>query len=141
MPGPAIVNNAFAKEYFGGGDPIGKSFDMVTFGGSRLPFRVVGRVADARYRDMREPLAPVAYVPFTSEYQRATFIVRTVSDNPLTMASRLRQQIVRSRADFHVSSIRTENELIESYPVRERLLAKLALFFEAISLLFTGMGV
>jgi hypothetical protein len=140
VPGSAIVNDAFAKEYFGGGDPIGKSFDMVTFGGSRLSFRVVGRVADARYRDMREPMAPVAYVPFTSEYLRATFIVRTVSENPLTMASRLRQEIVRSRADFHVSSIRTQNELIESHTVRERLLAMLALFFAAIALLLAGVG-
>jgi predicted permease len=140
VPGSAIVNDAFAKEYFGGGDPIGKSFDMVTFGGSRLSFRVVGRVADARYRDMREPIAPVAYVPFTSEYLRATFIVRTVSENPLTMVSRLRQEIVRSRADFHVSSIRTQNELIESHTVRERLLAMLALFFAAIALLLAGVG-
>jgi predicted permease len=140
MPGSAIVNDVFAKEYFGGGDPIGKSFDMVTFGGSRLSFRVVGRVADARYRDMREPMAPVAYVPFTSAYSRATFIVRTVIENPLTIASRLRQEIVRSRADFHVSSIRTQNELIESHTVRERLLAMLALFFAAIALLLAGVG-
>ncbi len=140
VPGSAIVNDAFAKEYFGGGDPIGKAFDMVTFGGSRLSFRVVGRVADARYRDMREPMAPVAYVPFTSEYLRATFIVRTVSQNPLTMASRLRHEIVRRRADFHVSSIRTQNELIESHTVRERLLAMLALFFAAIALLLAGVG-
>ncbi|HSM77691.1 MAG TPA: ADOP family duplicated permease [Bryobacteraceae bacterium] len=140
MPGSAIVNDAFAREYFGSGDPLGKSFDMVTFGGSRVPFRVVGRVADARYRDMREPMAPVAYVPFSSEYSRATFIVRTVSENPLTMASRLRQEIVRSRADFHVSSIRTQNELIASHTVRERLLATLAFFFVAIALLLAGVG-
>ncbi len=140
MPRSAIVNDAFVKEYFGGGDPIGKSFDMVTFGGDRLSFRVVGRVADARYRDMREPIAPVAYVPFTSEYLRATFIVRTVSGNPLTMASGLRQEIVRSRADFHVSSIRTQNELVRSHTVRERLLAMLALFFAAIALLLAGVG-
>ena len=140
MPGSAIVNNAFAKEYFASGDPIGKSFDMVTFGGSRLSFRVAGRVADARYRDMREPLAPVAYVPFTSEYRKATFIVRTASGNPLTMASRLREEITRSRADFHVSSIRTQNELIESHTVRERLLAMLALFFAAVAILLAGVG-
>jgi predicted permease len=138
--GSAIVNDAFVKEYFGGGDPIGKSFDMVTFGGARLSFRVVGRVADARYRDMREAMAPVAYVPFTSAYLRATFIVRTLGQNPLTMASRLRQEIMRSRADFHVSSIRTQNELIESHTARERLLAMLALFFAAIALLLAGVG-
>lgn len=140
MPGSAIVNAEFAKAYFGGGDPIGKSFDVANFDGARSSFRVVGQVADARYLDMREPMAPVAYVPFTSEYSRATFIVRTVNENPLTMASLLRQEIARSRADFHVSSIRTQNELIESHTVRERLLAILALFFAAIALLLAGVG-
>jgi ABC-type antimicrobial peptide transport system permease subunit len=63
-----------------------------------------------------------------------------MSENPLTMASQLRQEIVRSRADFHVSSIRTQNELIESHTVRERVLAMLALFFAAIALLLAGVG-
>jgi len=139
-PRSAIVNNAFVKEYFGRDDPIGKSFDMVTFEGSRLSFRVVGRVADARYRDMREPMRPVAYVPFTADYARGTFIVRTVGDNPLALASDLRREIVRARPDFYVSNIRTQNELIQSHTVRERLLAILASFFGTVAVLLAGVG-
>ena len=138
--GSALVNDNFAKEYFGGADPVGKSFDVVVFGGTHMPFRVVGRVADARYRDMRGPMAPVAYLPFTADYKRATFIVHTVSRNPLTLANSLRQEISRSRSDFHVGTVRTQNELIESHTVRERLLAMLALFFGSVALLLAGIG-
>lgn len=56
QPGAAIANEAFAKEYFGGDDPIGKSFDMVAFAGGHIHFRVVDRVANARYRNMRDPM-------------------------------------------------------------------------------------
>jgi putative ABC transport system permease protein len=140
LPGSAIVNNTFVKEYLGSGDPVGKSFDMVTFGGSRLPFRAVGRVADARYRAMREPMRPVAHVPFTADYTRATFMVRTVGKNPLAMAGDLRRQIIRERPDFHVSNVRTQNELIQSHAVREQLLAMLALFFGTVALLLAGVG-
>lgn len=82
FPGAAIVNQAFAKQYFGGENPIGKTFEMA---GSRVPTLIVGLVREARHRNMREPIPPVAYVPFRSLDARGalrpkdsgTFIVRT----------------------------------------------------------------
>jgi putative ABC transport system permease protein len=91
-------------------------------------------------RDMHEPFRPVAYLPFTATYQRATFVVRTVSRNPLALADRLRQTIAQARPDLYVSSVRTQNELIESHTVRERLLAVLALFFGMVALFLAGIG-
>jgi putative ABC transport system permease protein len=140
QPGAAIVNNAFAREYFGGQDPVGKSFDMVTFAGGHISFRVVGRVTDARYRNMREPMMPVAYVPFSQDYARGTFVVRTADPNPLALAATLRRAISAARPDLFVSNVRTQNELIDSHTVREKILAMLALFFGAVALLLAGVG-
>jgi ABC-type antimicrobial peptide transport system permease subunit len=39
-----------------------------------------------------------------------------------------------------VSNVRTQNELIDSHTVRERVLAMLAVFFGAIALLLAGIG-
>jgi hypothetical protein len=139
QPGVAIVNNAFAKEYFAGEDPVGKSFDMVSFSG-HLSFRVVGRVANARYRNMREPMMPVAYLPFSEDYSRGTYIVRTAGPNPLALSASLRRAISAARPDFFVSNVRTQNELIDSQTVRERVLAMLAVFFGAVALLLAGVG-
>jgi putative ABC transport system permease protein len=140
QPGVAIVNNAFAKEYFGGEDPVGKSFDMVSFSGDHVAFRVVGQVANARYRNMREPMMPVAYLPFSEDYSRSTYIVRTAGPNPLVLSATLRRAISEARPDFVVSNIRTQNELIDSHTVRERVLAMLAMFFGAVALLLAGVG-
>ncbi len=144
-PGVAIVNEAFAKAYFDGENPVGKSFDR---GHSR--YRIVGLVRDARYSRMREPLLPTAYVPFRSLDERGawadqtrgrgTFIVRTYSPNPLTLAQTLRQEVPRARPGFRVSNIRTQLEINESQTVRERLLAMLALFFAVVALLLAGVG-
>lgn len=100
QPGVAIVNNAFAKEYFGGEDPVGKSFDMVSFSGGHISFHVVGRVANTRYRNMREPMMPVAYVPFSQDYARGTFIVRTAGPNPLALTATLRRAISAGPSGF-----------------------------------------
>jgi putative ABC transport system permease protein len=140
QPGAAMVNNAFAREYFGGKDPVGKSFDMVTFGTGHISFRVVGRVADTRYRDMRETMMPIAYLPFSGNYSRGTYIVRTAGPNPLALATSLRRAISGARPDFFVSNVRTQNELVDSHTVRERVLAMLALFFGGVALLLAGVG-
>ncbi|HXB70036.1 MAG TPA: ABC transporter permease [Candidatus Acidoferrales bacterium] len=146
--GVAIVNQAFARQYCNGENPIGKSFETTTGGLRGVHFQIVGLVGDARYLEMREPIAPVAYNPFRwtegATWGRAlnqgTFIVRTSSPNPLTLASVLRREVSRARPDFYVSNTRTQNELIRMLTVRERLLAMLALFFAAVALLLAGVG-
>ena len=148
FPGAAIVNETFAKQYFNGENPVGKSFDMVADEGWRLRFEVVGLVRDACYRNVREPILPQAYVPFHSIDARGalrpigqgTFIVRTSSANPLALASTLRREVPRARSEFRVSNIRTQTEINQSHTVRERLLARLALFFGVVALLLAGVG-
>ena len=137
----AIVNSAFARQYFNGENPVGKWFQGSPTNSPAQRFQIIGLARDARYRYLREEFLPVAYVPFRRQGKdRATFIVRTESDNPLAMASILRQEIPRARPEFRVSNIRTQQELIESQTVRERLLAMLALFFAAVALLLAGVG-
>ncbi len=138
-PGAAIVNEAFAKEYFGGVNPVGRWFAR-----GKIRLEVVGLVRNARYRDMREPITPTAYVPFrpadNEPIGHAAFLVRTVAENPLALAGMLRSEVPRARADFRVSNIRTQVEINRSQTVRERLLAKLAMFLAAIALSLAAIG-
>lgn len=140
-PGAAIVNEAFAKEYFRGENPVGKWFER-TYGRHR--FEIVGLVRDARYRNMREPITPTAYIPLRYGGEEslggAAIMVRTSSANPLALAGTLRREVARARSDFRVSNIRTQVEINESKTVRERLLAMLALFFAVAALLLAGIG-
>jgi putative ABC transport system permease protein len=146
FPSVAMVNEAFAKAYFGGEDPVGKWFEP--WGSQRDRIRIVGLVRDARYRNMREPITATAYVPFARIDAQGAWvpqssgacIVRTSSRNPLAMASILRREVPRGRPEFRVSNISTQQELIARHTVRERLLAALALFFAAVAVLLGGVG-
>jgi putative ABC transport system permease protein len=147
-PGVAIVNQTFAKQFFNRENPVGKSFDRMTDEGARLRFQIVGLVRDARYRDMRGPMLPLAYIPFHSmdakgEWQaikRANFLVRTSTWNPLALAPMLRQEVARARPGFRVHNIRTQLEINQSQTVRERLVAMLAFFFAVVALLLAAVG-
>jgi predicted permease len=142
-PGVAIVNETFVKQFFNGDPPLG-----ITFAKGDLRFTVIGVVRDAPYRDMREALLPVAYVPFhelnakggTQPVQSATLMVRTSSPNPLAVASILRREVARARPEFRVSNIRTQQEIDDVHTVRERLLAMLAAFFGLVALLLAAVG-
>ncbi|MGA3043669.1 MAG: ADOP family duplicated permease [Bryobacteraceae bacterium] len=138
-PGIAIVNQAFARQYFDGHNPVGKSFE--TTAPMRTRFQIVGLAADAAYRDLRESMLPQAYVPFGTQPMRgATFMVRSAGANPLGLASMLRREVPRARSEFRVGNIRTQLEIDQAQTVRERLLAMLALFFAAVALLLAGVG-
>jgi predicted lysophospholipase L1 biosynthesis ABC-type transport system permease subunit len=147
-PGFAIVNRTFAKTYFNGEDPVGKPFEVIFSGGFRLRFECVGLVGDVTYRDIREPFLPQVYVPFHSidakgvlePISQGTFIVRTSNANPMALVSLLRREVSRARPEFRVSNIRTQTEINESHTIRERLLARLALFFGLVALLLAGVG-
>ncbi|HEV2348569.1 MAG TPA: ABC transporter permease [Terriglobia bacterium] len=149
-PMVAIVNQAFAKQFLDGENPVGKLFERIDVTNAEaVRFQIVGYVADARSRDdMRLAIRPTAYVPFHAvdaqaalqPISRGTFVVRTSSPNPLSMAPTLRREVPKARPELRVSNIRTQTEINQSHTVRERLLARLAIFFGAVALLLAGIG-
>jgi putative ABC transport system permease protein len=147
-PGIAMVNQTFAKTYLNGRNPVGSFFEIPGPGGKRSRFQIIGATADARYRNLREPILPVAYFPLSSVNDagkpegrtEATFIVRTSLADPTTLAPALRREVGKTRSEFRVSNVRTQIEWIHMHTVRERLFAALALFFACVALTLSGVG-
>jgi predicted permease len=142
-PNVAIVNQTFARVFFGGADPVGRFFQR----GRGPRVQVVGLVRDARYRSLREPIPATAYLPFkgfappsVAGPARATFIVRTVGRDPLMLAAALRREVSRERPELRVSRVQTQEALNRAQTIRERLLAMLALFFASVALLLAAVG-
>jgi predicted permease len=142
-PGVAMINQTFARRFFHGDNPIGHTVAK----GSAV-YQVVGVVRDAPYRNVREAMLPVVFVPLQSvdakgavqPIARATFTVRTAGANLLALAPILRRMVPQARPEFRVSNLRSQAEVVRGQTVRERLLAMLALFFAAVALLLAGIG-
>jgi len=144
-PGAAIVNETFAKTYFPGQDPIGRTFER----GVHQPLnKIVGVTPDVPYADLREPHPAVFYVPFAEMDDKsapkgvdfATFTIHTDAQNPLALAATLRQLIAQRHNGLRVSNVTTQLELFRDQTIRERLIAMLAAFFAAVALLLAGIG-
>ena len=149
FPGEAVVNQRFVKDFFQGQDPLGKTFEKTTGGGTqKLLCRVVGVVADTPYRYLREKTLPAAFVPYrevddkgvVGKESNGTFLVRTTASDPMAMAAEMRRKVAAAGAGFRVSNVETQQELIDDQTVRERLLAMLGAFFAGVALLLAAVG-
>lgn len=151
-PGAAIVNETFARTYFPGQDPIGRTFAPVGYpyqhGARQQPDKIIGVIADVPYNSLREPSPAVYYIPFNQIDDKsapqavgfATFTIHTDAQNPLALANSLRQLIAQRQNGLRVSNVTTELDLVRDQTLRERLLAMLAAFFAAVALLLAGIG-
>lgn len=144
-PGAAIVNETFAKTYFPGQDPIGRTFER----GADQPInKIVGVTADVPDHDLREPNRAAFYVPFNGiddksapkEVNFATFVLHVNTQNPLALSGTLRRFVAQRHNGLRVSNVTTELDLVRDQTVRERLIATLAGFFAVVALLLSGIG-
>lgn len=146
-PEEAIVSETFARRFFAGQNPIGKTFKRAADQGPL--YRIVALVPDTPYSNLRDPMLPVAYIPFYEVDQQGlprlmssgTFIVQTAAANPFALAGALRQTVAQRDNGLRISNVRTQAELVRDQTIRERLLAMLAGFFGAIALLLAGIGI
>ena len=137
-----LVNQAFAKKYFHGDNPLGHP---VQFGPhlEPMPMQVVGLVQDVKYEHIRELAPPTVYVPFTQIQNVpafATFELRTVG-NVEAIARSIQGEALAVNPDVPVVNIRTQDEVLDRALYLERTLALLSSGFGALALLLACVGV
>jgi putative ABC transport system permease protein len=135
-PTVVIVNESFAKRYFGSEPAVGRQFDA-HFGTAHAPNEVVGVVADTRY-DLRKPPAPTLYILLP--VQRFGTVQVRVAGDARTIAARLREQVRAATPLVRVTSVTSQATQVNRTLVRERLLALLSGFFALVGLVLTAVG-
>ncbi|HXV87069.1 MAG TPA: ABC transporter permease [Gemmatimonadales bacterium] len=85
-PLAAMVNEAFARRYWPGQDPLGKRLSVT---GPEGPYReVVGVTQDGKYRSLGEDPLPFLYLPLEQLYRsRVTLHVRATTDPSATLGA------------------------------------------------------
>jgi predicted permease len=147
-PKVAVVNETFARNYLGDGNPIGRQF---SFGGPKAsPIEIVGVVRDAKFFDLREEVPATIYLPFlqTVSDQDAVlgalgamhFEVRTAGD-PTRMVSAVRHVAQSMDTNLALYDVRTQTDQINQTLFQERLFARLTSFFGILAALLGSCGV
>ncbi|HKD91590.1 MAG TPA: ABC transporter permease [Terriglobales bacterium] len=140
-PPVAIVNQTFAKRFFGGKAVLGKQFRIEGRTGQTMPLvEIVGVVEDSKYEDMREEPQPTGYFPLsqTPQFSGDNFELRT-NMAPSAMAAQVQTAVAGVNKEVTLA-FTTLTQQVDDNLVQDRLLAKLSGFFGALALLLAMIG-
>jgi predicted permease len=139
-PKVTVVNEAFARYYFGSEDPIGRRFDRGEQDGGEV--EIVGVVKDAKAESVKEQTPRTYYVPFLqdpSSWRETTFQVRTAGD-PLETVAAIRHEVQSLEPNLPLFRIKTLEQQVDETLAQERLVTTLASLFGVLALLLACAG-
>ncbi len=142
-PDVAIVNEAFARKFFNGENPVGRTVTLPSF--SKDPatsHEVVGYVQDAVYRSVRQDIPPTLYVPLAQRKDVPSGVsisARAATSSPARLIKPLADSLAGVDQDLAIS-FRLLAEQVNASLIQERMVAILSGFFGVLALLLAGLG-
>jgi putative ABC transport system permease protein len=138
----AIVTEQFARTFLDSKNPVGETFQVEEGEGVERPvYLVVGLVKDAKYTDLREEFAPIAFLAATQDAKPEPFLqVVLRSGVPLTTLTRSITGAVAAAQPSAILEFQTMNVLVRESLLRERLMATLSGFFGLLAGLLSTIG-
>jgi predicted permease len=147
-PRVAVVNQAFARTYCSGDNPVGRTIGIGANPSDQV--EIVGVAADAKYTELRGATPATIYLPALQRLDgNANFALRLASpaagerDTVGTAAAlfpAIRAAVREIDPTLPVLNLRTQDEQIDRLHSQERLFARLSGFFGLLALALACVG-
>jgi putative ABC transport system permease protein len=141
----ALVNNAFARRFFGSQAALGRH---VTANG--ISYEIVGVVQDSKY-NLREGVTQAVYISWTqqgnvrdsnrSQPMGFTYLARAASGDPLSLAPAMERAVPELDPALRLRTPRTLAEIVDESTLNERMMAALGGFFGLLALIVACLGI
>jgi predicted permease len=140
-PKVAIINEAMARRYFAGRDPVGLHFG---FGGGKdvkLDTEIIAIVKDSKNIDVKQAARPFVFVPYAqSEHAgNATFYVRTNQD-PVALTGTVRNLMQGIDSNLPVYDVKTLTAQVDEIMFTDRLVTIFSLCLGLLASLLAAVG-
>lgn len=140
-PRICVINEAFAKRFFNGRNPIGMRITWI--GDQERPsYQVVGVAGNARIKSLRGDVEPRYFVPASQSPSSAsspTFLIRTATETASIMAA-VRKTIARVDAALPIVQATSIEEQMAPLTAQDRTTAQLAVAFGCVALTLAAIG-
>jgi len=140
-PKAAIVNESFARHFFGHRSALGYHVTYVN-----VVTQIVGVVKDAKYQNLRAAIVPTMYVPWTQRIGSRqptmyTYVVRAKAGDPLLLTATADRLVRDVDPGLRMIHPQTFADVVDHSIIRERIMAVLGGFFGLLALLVAGLGI
>ena len=145
-PKVCVVNEAFARKFFGGRNPLGLHVTMIDESGAGrkgTAYQVVGVARNFRTNSLRDKVNPRVSLPFSQPHadsvKRANYLIRTTSDSAAVLPA-VRQAIQRMDASLPILYAQTLEERMAPWTAQDRITAQVAVVFGISALVLAAIG-
>jgi len=140
-PMVCVINEAFAKRFFDGRNPIG--FHVTQhYADQRHTYEIVGIVRDSRQRGLRDPIEHRFYTPVTQPaamISGVTFIVRPNGDAVSALAD-VRRVLQQTEPTMPIVRAGLLTAVVRERIAQDRMLAQLSIAFGAVAMVLAAIG-
>ena len=137
----AIVNERFARHYFGDANPIGR---RLGFGGNPntpTPIEIVGVARDSKYTDIRDTIQRQVFFAFFEASLPTSFTVYVRANRPAeAIFSTVRRTVAELDPNIPVHGTRTLETQVALSLSRERMVATMTVAFGSLATLLAVIG-
>jgi predicted permease len=141
-PRVGVINEAFAKLFFAGRNPIGRHITQ-RFGETKSTMEIVGVAKNVRDHRLRGDVPARFYIPadqgMEGPNEWAVFEIRTAGD-PEQMVASVRKTILSVNEDLPVRSARALVVSVDLTNAQPRMVARLCSIFGIMALLLAATG-
>src|SRR4051812_23188934 len=137
----AIVNESFAKHYFGDRSPLGRHIGFGSNPGTKTPIEIVGVVKDSKYTGVRDEIPRQLFFAFMENDSAggAVMYVRTTSQ-PDAAFGAIRQIVRQLDSNVPIYNLRTMEHQMDVSLLNDRLIATLSAAFGILATLLAVIG-
>jgi putative ABC transport system permease protein len=137
----AIVNESYAKHYFGDRNPVGRHIGFGMNPGTKTPIEIIGIVKDAKYTGVRDEIPRQVFFAYMENdfAGGAVMYVRTTSQPDSAFGS-IRQVARQLDANIPIYNLRTLDHQIDQSLLNDRLIATLSTAFGVLATLLAVIG-
>jgi predicted permease len=137
----AIVNESYAKHYFGDRSPIGRHIGFGINPGTKTPIEIIGVVKDAKYTGVRDDIPRQVFFAFMENdfAGGAVMYVRTASRPDAAFGS-IREIMRQLDPNIPMYNPRTLEAQVDQSLLNDRLIATLSAAFGVLATLLAVIG-
>jgi predicted permease len=140
-PAVAIVNEAFARQFFGDApSALGRTIRTGSAGGDQTPI-IVGVVGNVRHRALAEAPRPEMYRPVAQSFAITLAMTLRTSGPPTRVMGAVRDTVRRVDPDVPIADLLPLTTLLRDSLGHPRLMATLLLVFACVGLAIVVSGV
>ena len=136
-PKVAVVNQTFARHFFGAANPIGHKFGI----GSKPDIEIAGVVKDSKYSSVRDATPPVYFLPYRQDRGIGDIYFYVQAALPVDrIVPQVRGVIRRLDRDLPLRDLRTLEETVSQSVRSDRLVLELASAFAILATFLAMLG-